>query len=136
MQEKLRTEGIPWGKKTSQLMVLRKLTKEKNRKKKYHWRGLLCPSPDLPNPGFRPAFLVSPAMACRFFTTVVHGEFIVILHTPKKKCSPSSYGTTSVVGCIIMWKNANRPTDETFIYFAPPPKIYFLPVFQMHIIWS
>jgi len=65
-------------------MVLRKLTKEKNRKKKYHWRGLLCPSPDLPNPGVKPAFLVSPAMAGRFFATVVHAEFIVILHTPKK----------------------------------------------------
>ena len=55
-------------------------------------------------------------------------------YTHLKKWSPLSYGTTSVVGCIIMWKKANCPIDETFIYFAPPPKIYFLPVFQMHII--
>ena len=57
MQEKLRTEGIPWGKKTFQLIVLRKLTKGKNRKEKNHWRVSLSPSPDLPSPGSNLHFL-------------------------------------------------------------------------------
>ena len=41
-----------------------------------YWGGELCPSPgglsnpgNLPNPGTEPMFLVSPALAGRFFTT-------------------------------------------------------------------
>ena len=35
-----------------------------------YWSGLLCPpSGDLPNPGIKPASLVSSALAGRFFTT-------------------------------------------------------------------
>ena len=35
-----------------------------------YWSGLLCPPPgDLPNPGFEPTSLTSPALADRFFTT-------------------------------------------------------------------
>jgi len=35
-----------------------------------YWSGLLFPSPgDLPNPGIKPAFLMSPALAGSFFTT-------------------------------------------------------------------
>ena len=34
------------------------------------WSGLLCPPPgDLPNPGIKPASLISAALAGRFFTT-------------------------------------------------------------------
>ena len=34
------------------------------------WSGLPCPSPgDLPDPGIKPASLMSPALASRFFTT-------------------------------------------------------------------
>ena len=35
-----------------------------------YWNGLLCPPPgDLPNPGIEPVFLISLALAGRFFTT-------------------------------------------------------------------
>ena len=35
-----------------------------------YWNGLLFPSPgDLPNPGIKPTFSASPALASRFFTT-------------------------------------------------------------------
>ena len=34
-----------------------------------YWSGLLCPPPDLPNPGIEPTSLVSPALAGGFFTT-------------------------------------------------------------------
>ena len=36
-----------------------------------YWRGLPFPSAgDLPNPGIKPMFLVSPVLASDFFTTV------------------------------------------------------------------
>ena len=39
------------------------------------WSGLSFPSPgDLPNPGIKPPFLVSPALAGGFFTTVPPGK--------------------------------------------------------------
>ena len=35
-----------------------------------YWSGLPCPPPgDLPNPGTKPASLMSPAVAIRFFAT-------------------------------------------------------------------
>ena len=35
-----------------------------------YWSGLPCPPPgNLPNPGIEPAFLTSPALTGRFFTT-------------------------------------------------------------------
>ena len=34
-----------------------------------YWSGLLCPPPDLPNPGIEPTSLMSPALAGGFFTT-------------------------------------------------------------------
>ena len=38
--------------------------------KQEYWNGLPCSSPgDLPNPGIKPAFLTSPALAGRFFAT-------------------------------------------------------------------
>ena len=38
-----------------------------------HWSGLLCSPPgDLPNPGIKPASLISPALADGFFTTSTH----------------------------------------------------------------
>ena len=40
-----------------------------------YWSGLPCPSPgDLPDPGFEPASLMSPALAGRFFITNVSWE--------------------------------------------------------------
>ena len=40
-----------------------------------YWSGLPFPSPgDLPHPGMEPAFLVSPALAGKFFTTVPPGN--------------------------------------------------------------
>ena len=39
--------------------------------KQAYWSGLPCPPPpgDLPDPGIKPAFLMSPALADGFFTT-------------------------------------------------------------------
>ena len=35
-----------------------------------YWRGLPCPPPgDLPNPGIKPVFLVSPTLVGKFLTT-------------------------------------------------------------------
>ena len=40
-----------------------------------HWRGLPFPPPvDLPNPGIKPAFPVSAALAGGFFTTQPPGK--------------------------------------------------------------
>ena len=40
-----------------------------------HWRGLPFPPPgDLPDPGFKPTSLVSPALTGRFFPTVPPGS--------------------------------------------------------------
>ena len=40
-----------------------------------HWSGLPFPSPgDLPDPGIKPASLMSPALAGGFFTTSATGE--------------------------------------------------------------
>ena len=40
-----------------------------------YWSGLLFPSPgDLPDPGIKPEFPVSPALAGRFFTTEPPGK--------------------------------------------------------------
>ena len=46
-----------------------------------YWSGLpCCPPGDLPNPGIKPACLMSPALAGRFFTTLATWEalFLVI----------------------------------------------------------
>ena len=43
-----------------------------------YWSGLPCPSPgDFPNPGIKPASLMSPALAGRFFTTSATWEVLV-----------------------------------------------------------
>ena len=40
-----------------------------------YWSGLPCPPPvDLPDPGIKPTFLMSPALAGRFFTTTATCE--------------------------------------------------------------
>ena len=40
-----------------------------------YWSGLPCPPPeDLPDPGIKPASLMSPASAGRFFTTSATGK--------------------------------------------------------------
>ena len=40
-----------------------------------YWSVLPFPSPgDLPDPEIKPTSRVSPALACRFFTTVTHGK--------------------------------------------------------------
>ena len=45
-----------------------------------YWSGLPFPSPeDLPNPGIKPASLVSPALAGRFVTTSTTWEALNFL---------------------------------------------------------
>ena len=44
-----------------------------------HWSGLSCPPPgDLPNPGIKPAPLMSSSLAGRFFTTNATWEVLII----------------------------------------------------------
>ena len=45
---------------------------------------LFLPPGNLADPGVKPAFLASPALAGRFLTTVPHGEPINITHDPIK----------------------------------------------------
>jgi len=43
-----------------------------------YWSRLPFPSPgDLPDPGIKPASLMSPALAGRFFTTKIGYDFIL-----------------------------------------------------------
>jgi len=45
-----------------------------------YWSGLPFPPPgDLPNPEIKPMSLVSPTLACRFFTTVPPGKPLMLL---------------------------------------------------------
>ena len=45
--------------------------------KQEHWSGLLFPTPrDLPNPGIKPVFFVSPALAGKLFTIVPPGKHV------------------------------------------------------------
>ena len=47
-----------------------------------HWRGLPFPPPgDLPNPGIKPASLMSPALASKFFTTSATWETPSLHHS-------------------------------------------------------
>ena len=44
------------------------------------WNGLPCPPPgDLPDPGIKPASVMSPALAGRFFTTSATWEVISVV---------------------------------------------------------
>ena len=53
-----------------------------------YWRGLPFPPPgDLPNPGIEPAFLVSPVLAGRFFSTAPHKKPYLSKHRSKRKKS-------------------------------------------------
>ena len=46
-----------------------------------YWSGLPCPSPgDLPNLGTEPTSLVSPELACRFYTTEPPGKPLITIH--------------------------------------------------------
>ena len=50
-----------------------------------YWSGLPCPSPvDLPNPGIKPAPLMSPALAGRFSTTNATWEAKIISFSGKQ----------------------------------------------------
>lgn len=122
MQEKLRTEGIPRGKKTFQLMVLRKLTKEKNRKKTTG--GGCYVLQFFPTQGSNLRFLyLWQWQAYSLPLWYMGNPELSYIHL--KKCSPLSYGT--IFSCRMHYnvKTANCPIYETFIFLAPPPKIYY-----------
>ena len=54
-----------------------------------YWSGLPCPPPeDLPNPGIKPASLMSPALAGGFFTTHATWEAQVMNIRKLKDQSP------------------------------------------------
>ena len=50
--------------------------------KQEYWSGLPCPHPgDIPDPGIKPAFLMSPALADGFFTASATWEaFSIVIH--------------------------------------------------------
>ena len=67
-----------------------------------HWSGLPCPPPrDLPDPGIKPMYLMSPALAGGFFTTsatwespVVHSvQFSSVAHSCPTLCDPMNHST-------------------------------------------
>ena len=52
--------------------------------KQEYWSGLPCPPPEnLPDPGIEPAFLTSPTLSGRFFTTSPPGKPMRVAVTPK-----------------------------------------------------
>ena len=52
--------------------------------KQEYWSGLLFPPPgDLPDPGIKPMFPVSPALAGGFFTTEPPGEASTDMYVPQ-----------------------------------------------------
>ena len=51
-----------------------------------YWSRLPFPTPgDLPDPGIEPASLVSPALAGRFFTTLLSGKPFIYMKTIQKQ---------------------------------------------------
>jgi len=45
--------------------------------RKEYWGGFPCPPPGyLPNPGIKPMFLMSPALAGEFFSTTLSGKLV------------------------------------------------------------
>ena len=45
-----------------------------------YWSGFLCPLPeDLPNPAIEPAYLMSPALAGRFFTPRITWKALLVI---------------------------------------------------------
>ena len=77
-----------------------------------YWSGLPFPSPgNLPDPGIKPAFLLSPALAGGFFTTRATWDANVVL-------------------IIVMWKILDRNIFQflplmTWVLQCPPCVLYF-----------
>ena len=70
-----------------------------------HWSGLPCPPPgDLPNPEIKLMFLMSPALASRFFTTSTTWEAQASHELPSSRVSPLA------LGLIVCWTYSS----ETF----------------------
>ena len=76
--------------------------------KQEYWSGLPCPPPaDLPNPGIEPAFLMSPALTVRFFTTsatwqylkLISGNLVIHSRTYLLPLSLSNGTLQKVTGC-------------------------------------
>ena len=66
-----------------------------------YWSGLPFPSPaDLPDPGIKPEFLASPAMAGKFFANCSTWEYRRRQWHPTAVLLPGkSHGLRSLVGC-------------------------------------
>ena len=86
------------------------------------WRGLPCPPPgDLPDPGFKPASLMSPALAGGFFTTSAPWE---TWHACTL-CNPMDYSPPGSSVCGVLQarmlqgvampssRGSSRPKDRT-----------------------
>ena len=55
-----------------------------------YWSGLLCPPPGyLPDPGIKPASLMSPMLAGGFFTTGTTWEAVLGVYLKLSRASPS-----------------------------------------------
>ena len=68
-----------------------------------HWSGLPFPSPDLPDPGIKPASPASPALVNGFFTTSATWEVCVYLNTYIyiKICA---YSYIHISYCVLVWR--------------------------------
>ena len=82
-----------------------------------HWSGLPCPPPgDLPDPGIKPAFLMSPALAGRFFTASATWEApeLTYYHIKSSLNIDSSYRAMgSWVAMQCDWLTASHPLHPT-----------------------
>ena len=96
------------------------LSKEFSRQE--YWSGLPCPPPrDLPDPGIEPAFLTSPALASRFFTT--SATWKIVFNSPASHCPPTiAFLSTST---------AKYFTKKNCLYVSPSFPTY--PI--RHLFW-
>ena len=80
-----------------------------------YWSGLPCPPPgDLPNPGIKPASLISPLRAGRFFTARLTWEVLSPHWVSKPRCSSS-----------ITFLPAGGPAHWTTASLRPPTCLFF-----------
>ena len=76
---------------------------------------------DLPNPGMKPASLVSPALAGRFFSTAPAGKPVLSFQGWHDKLSQTAWLKAADVYCLIVLDN--RPWSESVsrVLFSPKP---------------
>ena len=111
-----------------------------------YWSGLPFPPPeDLPNPGIKPASLVSPALACGFFTTRPPGKSTSLEIDMFKSCinllmfslDPSMH-TQVHKQCLDYFRIFTGPLKAwPYNWFSQDsPSLFLFPVSQMSLVVS